>query len=355
MGKRTAAALLGWLVLLAGACALWPGATGTRMPGQELPRNFPAPVYGLAQNTPSRPAFELGRQLFYDRRLSRDGTVACGSCHQQAHAFASADRLGTGVGGRLGRRNAPALQNLRWKTTFFADGGPKNLETLPLAPLTNPLEMGETLPCVLARLNADPVYARRFAQVYGRAPIDSYQLLRALAQFTAALTSATSRYDRYVRHEPGGELTARELRGRLLLARKCTPCHGSDLFTDESFRNNGLAGCFPTDSGRAAITFLPADRGRFRVPSLRNVARTAPYMHDGRFQTLAQVLAHYDHGMQPSPTLDPLFRQANGQPGIRLTMSEQRDLLAFLGTLTDESFCHDAALAPPPAPGGQRK
>lgn len=343
MRRRTPCLVASVLFLFALA---WDGSR-TGVPVAALPHNFPAPVYAQTQNPPSRPAFALGRQLFYDRRLSRDGTVACGSCHQQVHAFASAARVSAGVDGRPGRRNAPALQNLRWKRTFFADGGPKSLEMLPLAPLTNPLEMGETLPNVLAKLNADPDYRQQFAHVYGRAPIDSYQLLRALAQFTAALTSARSRYDRYVRREPGGALTARELNGRHLLTQKCTPCHATDLFTDESFRNNGLPARIAPDSGRAGITFLPADRGRFKVPSLRNCARTAPYMHDGRFATLAQVLAHYDHGQTDSPTLDPVFRRASGRPGIRLTGSEQRDLLAFLYTLTDRAFCQDTALGPP--------
>ncbi len=309
-----------------------------------LPRNFPAPVYAPV---PAREAFELGRQLFYDRRLAHDGTVSCASCHRQATAFASPERISPGVGGRRGRRNAPALQNLRWKHTFFADGGPKNLETLPLAPLTNPLEMGATLPSVLAKLNADPVYVRQFARAYGPGPITSYQLLRALAQFTAALISASSRYDRYVRHEAGGTLTAQELRGRALLQRKCSSCHATDLFTDDSFRNNGLSRSFPLDSGRVAITFLPADRGRFKVPSLRNCALTAPYMHDGRFATLAQVLAHYDHGLVDSPTLDPVLRQPNGRLGIPLTAKEQRELLAFLRTLTDSAFCRAPGLAAP--------
>ncbi len=343
-GAWLAGALLAAL-WLASVCPEAPAAGPQRVPGDALPRNFPAPIYALAQNVPQRNAFELGRRLFYDARLSRDGTVACGSCHRQATAFASSDRVGSGVGGSRGPRNAPALQNLRWKRTFFADGGPKNLETLPLAPLTNPLEMSTTLRNVLAKLNADPDYRRRFAEVYGRRPVDSYQLLRALAQFTAALTSAGSRYDHYTRHEAGGAFSATERRGLRLLTQKCTPCHATDLFTDDSFRNNGLDEAFAKDSGRAAITFLPADRGRFKVPSLRNCALTAPYMHDGRFRTLAQVLAHYDHGMVASPTLDPIFRQPSGRPGIRLTSSEQRDLLAFLQTLTDASFCHNRELA----------
>ncbi|GAB3868472.1 cytochrome c peroxidase [Hymenobacter segetis] len=319
------------------------------VPGTTLPANFPAPVYALDANPPTPAAFALGRSLFYDARLSRDGSVSCGSCHQQFVAFANADhRLSHGVDNRLGTRNAPALQNLRWKPDFFWDGGPKNLETLPLAPLTNPLEMDETLPHVLAKLNADADYPRRFAAVYGPGPIDSYQFLRALAQFTASLTSANSRYDKVVRGEGNAVLAADEMRGRTLVAQKCASCHATDLFTDESFRNNGLSQSFGADSGRAHITGRATDVGRFKVPSLRNVALTAPYMHDGRFGTLAQVLAHYDHGVLASPTLDAALRPAGGPLGIPLTSTEQADIIAFLQTLTDDSFIHDSRLAMQP-------
>lgn len=319
------------------------------VPGTTQPANFPAPLYGPDANPPSAAAFALGRSLFYDPRLSRDGAVSCGSCHQQFVAFAHADHdLSHGVDDRLGTRNAPALQNLRWKPDFFWDGGPKHLETMPLAPLTNPVEMDETLDNVLRKLNADASYVRRFAQVYGRQPIDSYQLLRALAQFTAALTSATSRYDHYVRGEGGASLSSAEQRGRTLVRQKCATCHATDLFTDESFRNNGLDRSFAADSGRAGITSRASDVGRFKVPSLRNVALTAPYMHDGRFATLPDVLAHYDHGVVPSATLDPVLRSAAGPLGIPLTAAEQADILAFLRTLTDEEFIHDRRLAEQP-------
>lgn len=314
------------------------------------PANFPAMVYGQAKNPPSAAAFELGRQLFYDAQLSSDGTVSCGSCHQLAAAFAHAgQRLSPGVAGRRAARNAPALQNLRWRRSFMADGGVLGLELQALAPLTSPAEMNLPLAEALARLNADPAYRWRFAAVYGPGPIDTPQFLRALAQFTAALTSANSRYDKYVRHEAGAALTAPELRGRALFAAKCSSCHATDLFSDDSFRNNGLARTFARDSGRAHITSQAADRGRFRVPSLRNVARTAPYMHDGRFATLPQVLAHYAHSVQPSPTLDPLLRQPGGRLGIALSARQQADIVAFLRTLTDNEFLTDRRLAPPRA------
>ena len=319
------------------------------VPGATLPTNFPAPVYALAANRPNAAAFALGRSLFYDARLSRGGSVSCGSCHQQFAAFANeGHRLSHGVDNRLGTRNAPALQNLRWKSEFFWDGGPKNLETLPLAPLTNPLEMDETLPNVLRKLNADARYPQRFAQVYGPGPIDSYQLLRALAQFTAALTSANSPYDQAVRGENNVRPTMPEQRGRVLVAQKCASCHSTDLFTDETYRNNGLSTGFGPDSGRAHITGRISDVGRFKVPSLRNVALTPPYMHDGRFATLGAVLAHYDHGVVASPTLDAALRPASGPLGILLTAAEQADIIAFLHTLTDQDFIRDQRLAEQP-------
>ncbi|MBC8084159.1 MAG: cytochrome-c peroxidase, partial [Hymenobacter sp.] len=241
---------------------------------------------------------------------------------------------------------APALQNLRWKPDFMWDGGPINIETMPLAPITNPLEMDETLDNVVRKLNANADYQRRFGQVFGGSgPIDFYQFLRALAQFTAALTSSNSRYDHYARHETGGTLSEAELRGLTVLRQKCGSCHAGELFTDESFRNNGLDRRFPLDSGRAHVTGNPLDAGRFKVPSLRNVALTAPYMHDGRFNTLPEVLDHYDHGMVESATLDPRLRRPGAGPGITLTPQERQDLLAFLHTLTDEQFLRNPQLA----------
>ncbi|GAA4357867.1 cytochrome c peroxidase [Hymenobacter saemangeumensis] len=339
--------------LLAGATLLLPGCDddpdyvpGFKVPGVSQPANFPAMVYRPDMNPPDRATFELGRSLFYDARLSRDGSVSCGSCHQQAAAFANAGHARShGVGGQFGSRNSPALQNLRWKPSFMWDGGAVHIENQPLAPFLNPVEMGETLPGVLAKLNADAAYRQRFATIYGPGPIQSYHLLRALAQFTAALTSANSRYDQYVRREPGGALDAAELRGLALVKAKCASCHATDLFTDETFRNNGLDRRFDRDSGRAHISGLAADVGRFKVPSLRNVALTAPYMHDGRFPSLARVLEHYAQGVQPSPTLDPLLQPSTGPLGIPLTAQQQQDIIAFLGTLTDQHFISNALLA----------
>ncbi len=345
---------LGWLLLAAlvavgsAAVAHWrqPAAAAVLL---APPANFPAPVYEVAKNQPNEAAFELGRMLFYDPRLSSDGRVSCGSCHQQARAFTDGQALAVGVAGRRSPRNSPALQNLAWHRSFMADGGVRGLELQALAPLTSAQEMNTPLAEALAKLNANPEYRRRFAAVYGPGKIDTPQFLKALAQFTSALTSTNSRYDQYVRHEPGGALSADERRGQALFQAKCSGCHATDLFTDESFRNNGLDTAFPLDSGRAHITLAPTDAGRFRVPSLRNVARTAPYMHDGRFQTLPDVLAHYAYGVRPSRTLDPLLRQPDGRLGIALTEVQQREILAFLATLTDTELLTNPRFAPPAA------
>ncbi|WP_426490915.1 cytochrome-c peroxidase [Hymenobacter sp. 102] len=346
-------AVLAWLALLGLAGLGLTSCTSEaevapawQVPGTTVPANFPVPVYGTEQNPPTREAFELGRTLFYDPRLSRTGDISCGSCHQQFVAFAHQDhRVSHGVDNLLGTRNAPALQNLRWRREFLWDGGAKHLETMPLAPITNPVEMDETLPNVLRKLNADARYPQQFARVYGPGPITSQQFLKALAQFTASLTSSNSRYDRYARHEAGAELSAGELRGLAVLRQRCGSCHAGELFTDETYRNNGLDRTFAADSGRAHITGRPQDVGRFKVPSLRNVALTPPYMHDGRFKTLQEVLDHYSQGMMESATLDQQFRRSGSGPGISLTDDEKTDLLAFLQTLTDTEFIQDQRLA----------
>jgi cytochrome c peroxidase len=248
---------LGWLLLAAlvaagsAAVAHWrqPAATSV-LPAP--PANFPAVVYEVAKNPPNEAAFELGRMLFYDPRLSSDGRVSCGSCHQQARAFTDGQALALGVAGRRSPRNSPALQNLAWHRSFMADGGVRGLELQALAPLTSAQEMNTPLADALAKLNADSEYRRRFAAIYGSDTIDTAQFLKALAQFTSALTSTHSRYDKHVRHEPGGTLTAAERRGQALFQAKCSGCHATDLFTDESFRNNGLDAHFPPRFGPGA-------------------------------------------------------------------------------------------------------
>jgi cytochrome c peroxidase len=303
-----------------------------------VPPGWPAPRYDFAGNPVTPAGFALGRRLFYDPILSRDGSVACGSCHQQFAAFANlGHRVSHGIGGALGRRNAPGLFNLAWQPELMWDGSAHHLETQPIAPISNPLEMDAGVALAVDKLRRDPRYPALFASAFGSPGVDSQRLLRALAQFTGTLVSADSRYDRQMR----GELafTAQEQAGLALFRQRCAACHREPLFSDFSYRNNGLDAA-PADAGRAVISGRAEDRGRFRVPSLRNVALTAPYMHDGRYDSLEQVLEHYSSGIQASPALDPLL--AGTAP---LSGPQRAALLAFLDTLTDEHFVHDPRFA----------
>lgn len=309
------------------------------------PAGWPAPHYRFENNAPTLARVELGRRLFYDPRLSADGRVACASCHQQSAAFAHArHRFSHGIGDRIGTRNAPALFNVAWQPDFMWDGAVNHLEHQPLAPLTNPVEMGATLPDTLARLRADPDYPSRFEAAFGSSEIDSQRLLRALAQFLATLVSADSAYDRAQRGEVALSPTAEK--GRTLFGTHCATCHAEPLFTDFSYRDNGLD-AVPKDPGRGAITGREEDRGRFRVPSLRNVALTAPYMHDGRFETLDAVLDHYTRGLQSSSGLDPVLATPP-----TLDPADRRALIVFLQSLTDTGFVVDPRFAEPDAVTG---
>lgn len=307
-------------------------------PRLRVPAGWPAPRYDFSGNPVSAAGFALGRRLFYDPILSRDGSVSCGSCHQQFAAFAHLDhRVSHGVGGINGKRNTPGLFNLAWQPDLMWDGSVHHLELQPVAPISNPVEMGGSLALAVDKLRRDPRYPALFERAFGSPEIDSQRLLRALAQFTGTLVSADSRYDRYQRGEM--RFTTQERAGLRVFRARCAACHTEPLFTDFSYRNNGLDEA-PADPGRAAVSGNPADQGRFRVPSLRNVALTAPYMHDGRYDSLEQVLDHYADGIRHSPTLDPLL--AGGLP---LSGGERQELLAFLDTLTDESFIHDPRFA----------
>ena len=326
------------------AAVLTCGAVQTAHAAEGLatPAGWPAPHYQFENNPVTPAGIELGRQLFYDPQLSRDGSISCASCHQQAAAFAhTRHRVSHGIEGKLGTRNAPALFNLAWQPDFMWDGAVSHIELQPLAPLANPLEMGASLPQVLDTLRADASYPARFAQAFGSPDIDSQRLLRALTQFMGTMVSADSAYDRAA--HGGAPLPATAQRGLVVFRQQCASCHTEPLFSDYRYRNNGLD-AKPADAGRFGISGDQADTARFRVPSLRNIALTAPYMHDGRFETLDAVLEHYAHGVQPSATLDPLLAK-----GLRFSDEDHGALLAFLHSLTDERFIHDARYAEPRA------
>lgn len=304
------------------------------------PTNFPDPIYDFTKNPLTYEGVILGKALFYDSRLSKNGTISCGFCHQPAFAFAHTDHvLSHGINDQIGPRNSPPLQNLAWSRHFFWDGGVVDLDLLPISPIQNPLEMGDSLANVLAKVNNDPVYKSRFKTAFGSDNVTSELFLKAISQFMLTLVSANSKYDKFIRKE-GVELTDQEANGLQLFTANCAACHSGPMFTDGQFRNNGLPpnqNVLTPDQGRAGITLRDEDKNKFRVPSLRNITMTPHYMHDGRFRYLEQVLNHYANGVQDSPALDPLLKR-NGQRGLQLTKQEQKDIIAFLYTLTDYDF-----------------
>jgi cytochrome c peroxidase len=309
-----------------------------------VPHGWPTPVYTFLNNDLSQPGFELGRKLFYDVRLSRDNTVSCASCHSQFSAFSHLDHaLSHGIDGLFGTRNSPGLYNIAWKPAFFWDGGVNNLESQPLNPIENHVEMDISLADLIAKLNKIDEYKPLFKKAYNQETVNSQVLFRALSQFMGAMVSADSKYDKHMRGEAGGEMTTQELHGLELFRTQCAGCHKEPLFTDYSYRNNGLT-IDPSlnDSGRAHITGLVEDRHKFMVPSLRNVELTRPYMHDGRFNTLDAAIEHYRTGITLSSTLDPMLTT-----GIAMSDGDKADITAFLKTLTDKTFTTDKRFAEP--------
>jgi len=307
-----------------------------------VPDGFPQPSYDFSANPLTKEGIELGRHLFYDGILSQDGNFPCASCHQQFAAFATFDHdLSHGFDNSFTTRNAPGLANLAWQRAFHHDGGINNIEVQPLAPLTAPNEMAEMVENVIRKLKGDAQYRQRFQKAFGDDDITSQRMLKAIAQFQLTLVSANSKYDKVKRGE--AQFTPYEQRGYAIFQAKCNSCHTEPLFTDNSFRNNGLAtNPFLNDEGRFGITSQAADRAKFKVPSLRNVELTFPYMHDGRYYTLETVMEHYNSRIVQSPTLDPLLKS-----GIPLNRADVVDIVAFLKTLTDQEFVKDARFAQP--------
>lgn len=337
--KYLAVYLGGFTMLLVTACAdpVHDDSVPVTKVTFYVPEGFPQPVYNFQNNPITQEGFALGRKLFYDPILSRDSSISCGSCHQQFVAFANSDhRFSHGVDDLLGKRNAPGLFNIAWFPNFMWDGGVNHLEVQPLAPITNPVEMDESISNVIVKLQRSPVYRSMFLSAFDTDSITTQLTMRAMAQFMAAMISDDSPYDRY--RNGTGTLNAAEMRGLQLFRSNCESCHREPLLTDMQFRNNGLSLNYTADPGRALITGLPQDSGLFRVPSLRNVALTYPYMHDGRFQSLSQVLDHYTSGVQQGGSLDPLLLS---NP-IVLTAQDKSDIISFMGTLTDQRFIRDS-------------
>ena len=305
------------------------------------PDHFPPAHYVFGNNVYSKKGFELGRKLFFDPILSLDSTISCESCHHQKDAFADGGRaFSVGINGQTSDRNSPPVFNMAWNRSFMWDGGINHIEIMPFAPIIHPKEMGEDLTNVVRKLNAHGEYPSLFQRVFGQGPITDQQMFWALAQYLGNLVSANSRYDRHVQGELS--LTSSEMAGLGVFRQHCASCHQEPLFTDQGFHNNGLDAVF-IDEGRFRITQDPADLGTFKTPTLRNIALTAPYMHDGRFASLADVLEHYTQGIQASATLSSELQPHVG--GIFLSASEQLQLTDFLHALTDSDFVNNDELS----------
>ncbi|POZ62073.1 methanobactin export MATE transporter MbnM [Chromobacterium alticapitis] len=369
--KPCAALLLTGLLAACGREAAPPPAPVEDWQWQLPPGVAPPPV--PADNAMSQAKFELGRRLFYDKRLSGKGTISCASCHPQDKAFSDSAALSRGGTGERTLRNAQPLANVAWRKSYtWANYSLTTLERQMDGPLfrTEPVEMGindGNLPTVLARLDADPLYLRAFASVFPgeEKPLSLANIVKAIATFERGIVSFDSRYDRYQAGQ--AQLSAAELRGlKLFRADKsqCLRCHGSPDFDDQmaghgdglSFHNIGLynadgKGSYPfPNRGTLELSGRPADMGRFRSPSLRNAALTAPYMHDGSVATLEEaVRIHADHGRDNGKTGDGR-RNPWKDPAmdhIRLTPAEQADIVAFLKTLSDETLTRNPRLADP--------
>ena len=308
----------------------------------KIPKGFPKPIYDFNKNKLTPEGFVLGRKLFYDPILSKDSSISCSSCHQRIAAFAHIDHpLSHGINGMIGKRNVMSLQNLIWRDAFMWDGGVNNLEVQPINPITNPIEMDETLSNVVEKLKHNKEYVEAFYSVFHDNTINSERILKSLAQFTGLMISSDSRLDRY---KQGKEtFTVTELNGLKLFQTKCANCHSGALLTDNSYRNNGLkADTALRDRGRAIITGKDEDNNKFKVPTLRNIEMTYPYMHDGRFRNLQQVINHY----ADPKNFDKGYDLSLNKIGV-LTEKEKGELIAFLKTLTDKTFLYDRRFADP--------
>jgi cytochrome c peroxidase len=325
---------------------------------------FQAPISGQ-DNTPQNNAVTnagatLGRALFYDKRLSLNQTVSCSSCHQAQHGFSDPRPFSVGFEGGLTDRNSMGLSNARWyqRRAFFWDERAATLEDQVLQPIQNSVEMGMTLPGLVARLSAEPYYAPLFTQAFGSATVNSDRISKALAQFVRSIISTQSKYDAGRVATPAfSNFTAEENLGRTVFSTNtqgnCVACHGSDNFVPAgNLNNNGLENPY-IDKGRGEVTGLSTDEGLFKAPSLRNIELTAPYMHDGRFASLEQVVEFYNSGVVNHPNLSPPLRNPPGAPNpgqprrLNLTTEQKAALVAFLKTLTDRSVTTDPRFQDP--------
>lgn len=309
------------------------------LPPLDIPASNPMTVEGVA----------LGRRLFYETLLSGDNTMSCGTCHIQANGFAEPKQTSVGINGEVGTRNAMSIINIGWvRTGLFWDGRSATLEEQALEPVRNPIEMASSWQEVESKLNAHTEYPQLFKAAFNVDYIDSLTVTKAIAQFMRTLISGNSRFDRWHNRQEI-QLNDQELRGFILYTTEeadCFHCHGlGGLITDNQFNNNGLDVEY-TDMGRYEVTGNEMDRARFRTPTLRNIEMTAPYMHDGRFFTLEEVVEHYSEHVKVSPTISPLMELV-GNNGAQLTQQQKEDLVAFLRTFTDHEFLNNPDFSDP--------
>ncbi len=301
-----------------------------------VPAKWPKPVYDFTKNPLATNKIQLGRALFYDPILSRDSTISCASCHSQYAAFTHLDHsLSHGIDNKTGFRNAPALMNLAWNSFFMWDGAVNHLDMQALAPMSNPTEMDESLAHVVSKLQHNSIYPKLFYTAFGDSIITGEHLLKSISQFMLTLVSCHAKYDSVMQQQ--AYFTNQEANGYRLFQANCASCHKEPLFTNNKFENNGL----PIDTslkdvGRMRVTQDSANYLQFRVPTLRNIQFSYPYMHDGRFTKLKQVLDHYTNGIVRTKSLSKQLDKP-----IVLTSNEKVDIIAFLYTLTDKDFLYN--------------
>ena len=308
---------------------------------QNIPNWFPE-MEIPAENQLTQARINLGRKLFYEPLLSSDSSVSCSTCHQQEKAFTEDVPISLGVNQAIGLRNAPTLANIGFAPYFFHDGGVETLELQSQQPIFSLEEMNFTIAGFLDRIENDDEYKQMFLKAYNREP-DAFGISRAIASFERTFISGNSRYDQYEYQGVSNALSEQEIRGKDLFfseQAKCSNCHKPPLFTNYEFENIGLYLNY-ADSGRARISHLSADNGKFKVPTLRNIELTAPYMHNGSMQTLEEVVEHFISGGVGHPNkseeIEPLY----------LNEQEKDDLVAFLKSLTDQSFVFNSDFGNP--------
>ncbi len=307
-----------------------------------IPNHFPKPFYNFKNNPLSNAKILLGRVLFYDPILSRNNTISCASCHTSYTAFTHVDHsLSHGIDDKIGFRNSPILVNLAWQKFFMLDGAVNHLDMQALLPITNATEMDNKLDSVINKLTVSTIYPKLFYNAFGDSVITGQHTLLALSQFLLTLVSSTSKYDSVINKYT--TFTIQENKGYQIFKKQCATCHTEPLFTNNQFMNNGLAlDTFIKDYGRMKITQKNEDSLKFKVPTLRNIEFSAPYMHDGRFKKLNEVLNHYSTGVIYSSTLALQLKKSSA-----LSADDKVDLTAFLLTLSDKKFLFNPKFAFP--------